>query len=151
MTAGCLFKVAAAISWHFTRTSFPSPQHNGVKEVIHVFEFAVLRHFRVGVRKQTEGIQSARSDVADFRSRRHANTKEQLIDLDTELKTPTHVMGSDTDEFVSADCWKYFRQGRCNPGNFCFGNIHPNSTRSPALCDFFDQRLWQVQFSRQSV
>jgi hypothetical protein len=57
--------------------------------MIHVFELDVVWHLRVGVWKQSERIQPTVGDVANFRSWRHANPKQQLIDLDAKLETRT--------------------------------------------------------------
>lgn len=82
--------------------------------MIHVLKLDVLWHLEVGVWKQPERIQSTVSDVADFRTGRHSNPKEQLIDLDAELEAHASLVSLWSNESVAIYRWEHLRQRRCN-------------------------------------
>lgn len=82
-----------------------------MKEVIHVIELEVLWHLRIGGGKQPERIQPAGSNIADLCPRRHANPKEQLIDLDAELEAGASLVSLRSNESVPVYRREHLRQG----------------------------------------
>ena len=111
--------------------------------MIHVFELDVLWHLRVGVWKQSERIQSTVSDVANFRPWRHANPKQQLIDLDAELETCASGVSLRPSEHVAINSGKGFRQRRSDSRYFCFCYINPNAVRQLFPRNFCRHSFWK--------
>lgn len=114
-----------------------------MEKIVDVPESEDFWHFWVGLWIQAEWFQSR---IFDLRFGRQSDPKQQVVDLQAELKTPVTITHPGIN--IPVDYWKGLGERCCYAPCFCACRIYPDAMRRVAASNFFCKFPRQMFFTR---